>query len=126
MALIYNGKSIPNTGVIQYNATNLTKVIYNGVTVWTKMTYATSLSGTHKFNIYNQAWDRKTDTAHITFSKKFQNPPNVSATFTYSDMIVGYDIYNITVSGFDVDVTHPKGGDPRPYVIEMTWTARAK
>ena len=29
------------------------------------MTYATSLSGTHKFNIYNQAWDRKTDTVIV-------------------------------------------------------------
>jgi len=36
MPLIYNGTEIPNTSSINYNGTSLTKVIYNGVTVWEK------------------------------------------------------------------------------------------
>ncbi len=38
MALIYNGTTIPNTATINYNGTSLTKVIYNGTTVWQKAT----------------------------------------------------------------------------------------
>lgn len=36
MSLIYNGTAIPNTGIIRYNGTELSKVIYNGITVWEK------------------------------------------------------------------------------------------
>ena len=36
MALKYNGTTIPGTGTVKYNGTSLTKVIYNGTTVWTK------------------------------------------------------------------------------------------
>lgn len=36
MAIKYNGTSVPETGTIKYNETKLTKVIYNGTTVWTK------------------------------------------------------------------------------------------
>lgn len=39
MALIYNGTTIPSTATIKYNGTNLTKIIYNGVTVWQKNIY---------------------------------------------------------------------------------------
>ena len=36
MSIIYNGTTIPNTGIIRYNGTSLNKVIYNGTTVWEK------------------------------------------------------------------------------------------
>ena len=36
MSIIYNGTTIPNTGIIRYNNTSLNKVIYNGTTVWEK------------------------------------------------------------------------------------------
>lgn len=38
MSLIFNGTTIPSTGTIKYNGTSLTKVIYDGNTVWTKDT----------------------------------------------------------------------------------------
>lgn len=34
MALIYNGTTIPYSGTVSYNGTNLTKIIYNSTTVW--------------------------------------------------------------------------------------------
>lgn len=42
MSLIYNGTNIPNTGIIRYNGTELSKVIYNGITVWEKIVYTRS------------------------------------------------------------------------------------
>lgn len=39
MALIYNGTTLPSTANITYNGTSLTKIIYNGVTVWQKSFY---------------------------------------------------------------------------------------
>ena len=38
MALIYNGTTIPNNATITYNGTALTKIIFNGVEVWKKIT----------------------------------------------------------------------------------------
>ena len=34
MSLIYNGTTIPSSGIIKYNNTQLTKIIYNNTTVW--------------------------------------------------------------------------------------------
>ena len=34
MALKVNGTTIPASATIKYNNTSLTKIIYNGVTVW--------------------------------------------------------------------------------------------
>lgn len=36
MSIIYNGTTIPSTGIIKYNNTSLNKVIYNGTAVWQK------------------------------------------------------------------------------------------
>ena len=36
MSLIYNGSNISSNYDIKYNNTNLSKLIYNGITVWTK------------------------------------------------------------------------------------------
>ena len=41
MAIKYNGTTIPDTGTIKYNGTSLTKVIYNGTTVWEKWSQKT-------------------------------------------------------------------------------------
>ena len=38
MSLIYNGVTIPNGAVITYGGTTLTKIIFDGVTVWQKAT----------------------------------------------------------------------------------------
>ncbi len=49
MALIYNGTTIPSSATIKYNGTTLTKIIYNGVTVWQKVTDVTQNFGTHAY-----------------------------------------------------------------------------
>ena len=41
MSIIYNGTTIPNTGIIRYNNTSLNKVIYRGTTVWEKLVTST-------------------------------------------------------------------------------------
>lgn len=60
MALIYNGTTIPNTATINYNGTSLTKIIYNGTTVWQKATWQkvtnapitiNTTTGTYNYNI---------------------------------------------------------------------------
>lgn len=39
MALIFNGTTLPPSADIKYNGISLTKIIYNGVTVWQKSFY---------------------------------------------------------------------------------------
>ena len=49
MALIFNGTTIPETGNIVYNGTNVKTVIYNGVTVWRKFTSGSKTFGNHTY-----------------------------------------------------------------------------
>ena len=49
MSLIYDGVTIPNGAVITYGGTTLTKIIFNGVTVWQKATDATKNFGNHTY-----------------------------------------------------------------------------
>ena len=44
MSLIVNGTTIPETGTVKFNGTSLSKIIYNGVTVWERWVKKT---GTH-------------------------------------------------------------------------------
>lgn len=45
MALVYNGTTITGSYTVMYGSTSLTKIIYNGTTVWEKIT-----SRTYKYN----------------------------------------------------------------------------
>ena len=45
MPLYINGNNIPNTGNVNFNGTSLTKVIFNGTTVWEKQVDINLLSG---------------------------------------------------------------------------------
>lgn len=49
MSLIYNGTTIPSSATIKYGGTTLTKIIFNGVTVWTKGTTTTQNFGSHDY-----------------------------------------------------------------------------
>lgn len=62
MALIYNETTIPNTGIINYNNTDLTKIIYNGTTVWDAL----------KFKYWNHTSGSGTPSATRTFTSQGQ------------------------------------------------------
>jgi len=50
MALKWGSNTISETtGVIKYNGANVTKVVYNGTTVWQKRTQATQTLGDHTY-----------------------------------------------------------------------------
>ena len=55
MSLIYNGVTIPNGAVITYGGTTLTKIIFNGVTVWQKATPTSWQENTYNRSTSNTA-----------------------------------------------------------------------
>ena len=75
MALIYNGTTVPTNGTIKYNNTNLTKVIYNGTTVWEKA------SSSWQTNTYLNTGVGNGGGRTITNTKTFDSPVAVYSVY---------------------------------------------
>jgi hypothetical protein len=103
MALIVNGTTIPETNDIVYNGTALTKIVFNGVTVWKKDDSKTLVD----VGIYI-----------MSNGASFDNP--------------GYDEINVYLSTFDSNFVKIKAqmaliiGDYDPYEVNLTLTPNAQ
>lgn len=103
MALIVNGTTIPETNDIVYNGTALTKIVFDGVTVWEKDDSKTSVD----VGIYI-----------MSNGASFDNP--------------GYDEIKVQFSTFDSHFVKVKAqmafiiGDYDPYEVNLTITPNAQ
>lgn len=78
MSLIINGTTIPSSGVINFNGTKLTKVVFNETTVWSGEITQT---GSEYY-----VWSGTSDgSAYITFPTPFSATPKVSFTTKYDN-----------------------------------------
>lgn len=103
MALIVNGTTIPETNDIVYNGTALTKIVFNGVTVWKKDDSKTSVD---------------VDIYVMSNGASFDNP--------------GYDEIKVQLSTFDSHFVKIKAqmafiiGAYDPYEVNLTLTPNAQ
>ena len=87
MSLIVNGTTIPETGTVKFNGTSLSKIIYNGVTVW-------------------ERWLLKSGT-HYTASLEFALANKLTVTSGTFSAVKPTELHlNWTIYGRDWNVTH--------------------
>lgn len=97
MPLIINGTTIPSSGTINYNGTSLTKVIFNGVTVWQK-SFKVISNGTLQNSSYVTSAPTNGYSGHSSFSRNCWRMTEEA----YYD----YGIYGTTASGVYTGGSH--------------------
>ena len=122
MSIKFNGTTISNTDVIKLGSTTLTKVIFNGTTVYTKQRTET---GT-QFISHKCGDESEVETegkVSVTFSKAFSSIPNVTYTTTNYKGYITLKITDVTKTGFKIAWEQTTGNSKYIEKVYIHWTA---